>query len=207
MSKSSLEVEVDQLQANAAFLSDFLDVSLYNLSPAKEQPTANPPQATAQPQAPATVSPVEKKVAKPAETVAAEPAATLPIAPAVVTKIVMTKAAAAVPPKKNYAGKYVIWTPQPPSPVERILIKKIIEAVRIPASSLSLETATTTDHADWSTTPFVFAFGIAKLPGTMHSVNSWEGTKLLNSCSLATLNADVNQKKALWASLKQAFKI
>ncbi len=201
MSKSALETEVDQLQANGAFLSDFLNVPLFDLT--QERPVAVATLArTAEQNKLAQVQAQVDKIA-PQPPVSSTPVTSLPAAP----KVVMTKPIAGIPPRKNYGGKYVIWTPNQPLPEERILIKKIIEAVGIPAASLVLETATTTEHADWSTTPFVFAFGIQFVPGGLHTVNSWQGTQLLKTVTLSALNTDLNQKKVLWAVLKQAFKL
>lgn len=202
MSKSTLATEVAELQGNSAFLSEFLDVPVFNLTqsePSQTKPIAKP-EATAEPVA--VTASQEKMDEKPV--VSPQPT---PVPPPVVAKVVMTKTVTAEPPKKNYQGKYVIWTASQPTAEERVLIKKIIEAVRIPAASLVLETANTLDHADWSSTPFVFAFGIQNLPGALNTLSSWEGTRLLKTCTLAELNADLNQKKALWLALKQAFKL
>jgi len=201
MSKSTLAAEVEALQGNTAFLSEFLDLPVFDLG-AK---ATNEEQAELAPTSPKdavkiTTIPATDQIKT--ETAEAEaPAST------VVPKIVMPKVTIPQVSKRNYGGKYVIWTPGKPASDERVLIKKIIEAVGIPASALVLENDTNPEAADWSSSPFVFAFGVTTVPGNLHQMIAWQGTRLLKTCSLAELNADLNQKKALWVSLKQAFKL
>lgn len=199
MSKSTLAAEVDALQGNAAFISEFLDVPIFDIRPRVETEEEKK-----------TVSDLPKESAKTALVSLVETSKTEKVeilAPTAVPKVVMPKMAEVQLIKRNYAGKYVIWTPEKPAPEERILIKKIIEAVGISAANLVLENDTNPEAADWSSSAFVFAFDITTVPGELHQLLEWQGTRLLKTCSLKMLNADLNQKKALWLSLKQAFKI
>ena len=199
MSKSTLAAEVDALQGNAAFISEFLDVPIFDLRPRavteeEKKPESDLPKESAKT---TLVSLVETSKTEKVEI----PASTA------IPKVIMPKMAEVQLIKRNYAGKYVIWTPEKPAPEERILIKKIIEAVGISAAELVLENDTNPEAADWSSSPFVFAFDITTVPGELHQLIEWRSTRLLKTCSLKMLNADLNQKKALWLSLKQAFKI
>ena len=203
MSKSTLVTEVEALQGNTAFISEFLDVPIFDLG-TKEHVQADALQQRS-----------EKEIAPPptnvAETAAPQRIEQAPVietvTPAVLPKVVMPKVAVSLPVKRTFDGKYVIWTPGKPTASERVLIKKIIEAVHIPAASLVLENDINVDASDWSTATFVFAFGITAAPGAIHQLSEWQGTRLLKICSLAELDADLNQKKALWAALKLAFKL
>lgn len=203
MSKSILTAEVEALQWNTAFISEFMDIPIFDLQTqaAAETETTAEFEVSQEDVKPA----VNQEVAVVQTEVPAQKPAV--VAPPTVTKIVMPKITATAVAKKNFAGKYVIWTPGKPTPDERVLIKKIIEAVGIPASSLVLENETNPELADWSSSPFVFAFGVTTVPGNLYQLSDWQGTKLLKTSSLAELSADVNQKKALWAGLKQAFKL
>jgi hypothetical protein len=203
MSKSNLTDEVEALQGNMAFLTEFLDIPHYKIvgKRAEDEKTAEMSAAddvTVQPPTSVQIS-AERP---------ADPLQPQPLTPVVVVpKVVMTKTVVQESPKKNYGGKYVIWTPNKPLPDERVLIKKIIEAVHILAADLVLETNTELAAADWSSTPLVFAFGIQNLPGELHQIYNWQGTRMLKTCSLAELSTDLNQKKALWGTLKITFKL
>lgn len=204
MSKSTLATEVEALQGNTAFLSEFLDVPLFELNNtiAEIQQTSETPipkkETALAPDSPAV--PILKTVT-PTATASPETVAVLP-------KVVMPKVAVPLAtPKKSYDGKYVIWTLQKPLPEERLLIKKIIEAVGIPAANLILETEMNAEANDWSSTPFVFAFGVEMLKLPLNQTVEWQGTRLLNTHSLAELSTNVNHKKSLWLALKLAFKL
>ncbi len=200
MSKSGLQAELSTLKSNAAFLTEFLATEVYQMD------AGNLPEK----QAEEKTKPVQEPTALPSEAAVNSVAATAGEKSAEMKPDTATNPTSTVSPviaKKNYEGKYVIWTSEAPSPAERLLIKKIIAAVNIPAARLVLETNPDPEGSDWSTSAFVFAFGVATVDEKHNLTTSWKGTRLLKTCTLAELDSSVEYKKSLWAALKATFGI